>query len=120
MKGLYELSFRNSARNCREGKYDGTVLGEFEGTTSLKSIEPRKESQVQNLRTKKGLADRPGSPLAANQEGGVTQAGTSLGENATPLRTRDSIISQNSGVVNTPADSWRILRIILTRSGRMG
>lgn len=88
-----------------EGKYSGSVLGiTRDGDTSLKSIEPRHKSQVENLRaTKKGLTDH-GSPLATSQEGGVIQSsgaartsldGQSLGASVTSPRVLDDSVSQN-------------------------
>ena len=50
--------------------------------------------------TKNDLLGQPGSPLVVDQEGGVTQTGTSLGK-AKPLGTRNSSVSQNTKNVNT-------------------
>lgn len=85
-----------------EKKYNGAVIGLAEdGGTSLKSIEPRSANKVNTLRQQKNdLLGQPGSPLVVDQEGGVTQTGTSLGK-ATPLGTRNSSVSQNTKNVNT-------------------
>ena len=88
-------------------RFNSSIIDNFEGTTSLKSIEPRSTNKVNTQRAlKNDLLGQPGSPLAANQEGGVTQTSslegsTSLGE-ATPLRTRTSIVPRNEQNVNTP------------------
>lgn len=94
-----------------KNRFNSSIIDDFKGTTSLKSIEPRSTNKVNAQRAiKNDLLGQPGSPLAANQEGGVTQTSslegsTSLGE-ATPLRTRASIISQDEQNVNTmPAKS---------------
>ena len=86
-------------------RFNSSIIDDFEGTTSLKSIEPRSTNKVNSPRAiKNDLLGQSGSPLAANQEGGVTQTSslegsTSLGE-ATPLRTRSGIVSQNEQNVN--------------------
>lgn len=82
-------------------KYNGSVIGiADDGGTSLKSIENRKTSFVnRKSQEKSDLLSRSGSPLAANQEGGVTQTGTSLG-NAEPLGTLGNSISQDKQNVN--------------------
>lgn len=91
-----------------KNRFNGSMIDNYEGTTSLKSIEPRSASKVDTQREiKNDLLRRSGSPLAANQEGGVTQTSslegsTSLGDEATPLRTRTSIIPQGEQNVNTP------------------
>lgn len=90
-----------------KNRFNGSMIDNYEGTTSLKSIEPRSASKVDTQREiKNDLLRRSGSPLAANQEGGVTQTSslegsTSLGDEATPLRTRTSIIPQGEQNVNT-------------------
>lgn len=88
-------------------KYNGSVLGVAQdGGTSLKSIEPRYENQVKQLRQQKSdLLGRPGSPLMGTSEGGVTQTGTSLSDSradsaAGPSRVLKSSVAQNSENVN--------------------
>lgn len=83
-------------------KYNGSVLGVAQdGGTSLKSIEPRYETQVEQLRQQKSdLLGQPGSPLMGASEGGVTQTGTSLSDSradnaADPSRVLKPIVPQN-------------------------
>lgn len=88
-------------------KYNGSVLGVAQdGGTSLKSIEPRYENQVKQLRQQKSdLLGRSGSPLMGTSEGGVTQTGTSLSDSradsaAGPSRVLKPSVAQNSENVN--------------------
>ena len=97
-------------------KYDGSVLGKAQdGGTSLKSIEPRSKKFVNDEQSMKKdlLKGQLGSPLTANQEGGVTQPGatdpvssrTSLGSrhpesSATPSGVLESNIPQRAQNVN--------------------
>ncbi|MEE0887730.1 MAG: hypothetical protein U0L97_00770 [Candidatus Saccharimonadaceae bacterium] len=77
-----------------------------DGNTNLKSIDPRYENQVKQLRQQKSdLLGRPGSPLMGTSEGGVTQTGTSLSDSradsaAGPSRVLKSSVAQNSENVN--------------------
>lgn len=84
--------------------YDSTALGlAQDGGTSIKSIAPRDKNQVAALiangQQKSGPNGRSGSPLAANQTGGV--GSPALDNNVNPLGTRNSIISQTPTDVNT-------------------
>lgn len=91
----------NNTINSGESNFGNTKLGNWVGD----KIDDA--SQVEALRaTKNDLMGQSGSPLAANQEGGVVQTSslegsTSLGDEATPLRTRASIVPQNEQNVNT-------------------
>lgn len=77
-----------------------------DGNTNLKSIDPRYENQVKQLRQQKSdLLGQPGSPLMGTSEGGVTQTGTSLSDSradsaAGPSRVLKSSVAQNSENVN--------------------
>lgn len=75
-----------------------TQAGLMAGANKLGQVARNK---VNTLRQQKNdLLGQSGSPLAANQEGGVTQTGTSLGE-AEPLGARIKSVTQNKKNVNT-------------------
>ncbi len=83
----------------REGKYSGSVIGlAQDGGTSLKSIEPRTSNEVSKMRQQKSdLLGLPGSPLVANQEGGVTQSRVANSDNSAT-----SLVNPRAGSPDAP------------------